>query len=168
MASQKQKPSRAGKAKAYSQQQQSIAAKRAAEPRTQIVPSTQWESNDILALRGDLLEGFNKTLEVIYSGLQQLGMIYQQIIATNVQSEANPEGKIRFSYIWNNGEKVSNQDLEVFKRKMGQIQALRQKQQAEVEQIAQVKETKSKSGLVTAEGIPLTEETLEQSNKIIS
>lgn len=162
----KQKPSRAGKAKAFSQQQQAIAHKRAERPRTQIVPSTQWESNDVLVIRGDLLEAFNKTLEVVYSGLQQMGMIYQQIIALNVQNEANPEGKIRFTYIWDNGEKVSDQDLEIFKRKMGQIQALRQKQQAEVEQLAQVKDS-PKSGLVTATGEELTEENLEKS-RIIS
>ena len=166
MANSKPKASREGKAKAFSQAQQAQASKRAAGPRTQIVPSTQWESKDFLLIRGDLLEGFNKTFEVLYSAFQQLGMIYQQIIALNVNSETNPEGKIKFTYIWDNGEKVSDQDLEIFKRKMGQIQALRQKQQAEVQQLAQVKE--SQSGLVTADGAPLTEETLDNAHKIIS
>ena len=167
MATSKTTPSRQGKAKAFSQKEQAQAHKRSEQPRTQIVPSTQWESNETLDLRGDLLEGLNKIVEVLYSALQQFGMIYQQIIATNVQSDANPEGKIKFTYTWNNGEKVSDQDLEIFKRKMGQIQALRQKQASEVEQLAQVKET-SKSSLVTADGQPLTEETLENAHKIIS
>jgi len=167
MAATKNTKSRAGKAKAFSQQAQAQAHKRAEQPRRQIVPSTQWESKDSLIIRGDLLEGFNKTFEVLYSAFQQLGMIYQQIIAMNVQSDTNPEGKIRFSYIWDNGEKVSTQDLEVFKRKMGQIQALRQKQSQEVEQLAQVQEG-LKTGLVTAEGAPLTEENLENAHKIIS
>jgi hypothetical protein len=167
MATSKTDPSRKGKQKAFSQAQQAQATKKATGPRTQIVPSTQWESKDLLLIRGDLLEAFNKTLEVFYSAFQQLGMIYQQVIALNVQSDSNPEGKIKFNYIWDNGEKVSDQDLEVFKRKMGQIQALRNKQAQEVQQLAQVKEG-PQSNLVTADGQPLTEETLENAHKIIS
>jgi hypothetical protein len=172
MTTSKTNPSRKGKQQAFKQHAKDQANKASSGPRTQIVPNVLWESNDFLLLRGDLLEAYNKTVEVIYHGLQQLGQIYQQIVAMNIKGDNNPDGKIKIKYQWNNGEEVSEQELEVFKRKMGEIQALQQKQQAELQQKAALingeKEQETKSKLVDAQGAPISKEALEKGTKIIS
>lgn len=172
MTASKNNPGRFGKQQAFKQKAKAQATKAASGPRTRIVPQVLWESNDLLNLRGDLLESYNKTIEVLYHGFQQLGQIYQQIVAFNIKGDGNPEGKIRIKYEWDNGEEVSPQDLRIFQQKMAEMQALQQKQQQQLQQKAAVLEgnaTEEKhSGLVGADGAPISKETLEKGSKIIS
>jgi len=168
MSNSKTNPSRKGKKDNFSQHAKSQAEKAASGPRQSIQPSVLWESKDDLIVRGNLLEAYNKTIEVLFHGLQQLGQIYQQIVALNIQGDANPNGKIHVKYLWNNGEEVSPKDLRAFQTKMAEIQALQQKHSQEIQQKAAVLQNTQDTGLVTANGQALTEENLEEEKHIIS
>jgi hypothetical protein len=169
MATSKTNPARAGKQQQFRQKQQAEAQKRAVNgPRKQIVPGVNWQSDDQLVIRGNALEAFNKTIELLHHGLQNLAQIYQETIALNIQGDNNPTGKIIVKYVWDNGEEVDASDLKIFQAKMAEVNALRQKQQVELQQKASIIENKKPaSGLVTAEGAPLNEQTVENASKII-
>lgn len=167
MSNSKTDSSRKGKNQNFKQHAKSQAAKAASAPRQSIVPSVQWESTDDLLLPGNLLQAYNQTLEVMVHAFQQLGQIYQQIVARNIQGDANPNGKIKLKYLWNNGEEVSEQDLKAFQVKMAEIQTLQQKHQQEINQKAAVLSHMKETDLVTPGGQPLTEENLEEESKII-
>lgn len=168
MPTSKKNPARAGKQQAFSNQQQQQAQKRATNgPKTQIVPQVNWPSGADLKIRGTSLEGFNKTLELLYHAMQNFGQIYQETIALNMKSEQNPDGLIEVSYEWNNGEAVTDVELKVFQAKMQEMQALRSKQQTELQQQAAVQSAATKSGLVGVDGQELTQESLEEKSKII-
>jgi hypothetical protein len=166
MPTSKKNPARAGKQKQFSQQQQQQAQKRASGPKTQIIPQVNWPSGADLKIRGTTLEGFNKTLELLHHTIQNFGQIYQETIALNIKSDNNPEGLIEVSYEWNNGEAVTDVELKVFQAKMQEMQALRQRQQTELQQQAAVEQSQ-KSGLVGVDGEELTKEKLEEKSKII-
>jgi hypothetical protein len=167
MPTSKKNPARAGKQQAFSQQKQQQAQKRATGgPKTQIVPQVNWPSGADLKIRGTSLEGFNKTLELLYHAMQNFGQIYQETVALNIKSEQNPDGLIEVSYEWNNGEAVTDVELKVFQAKMQEMQALRSRQATELQQQAAV-QTTAKSGLVGVDGEELTKEKLEQKGKII-
>lgn len=125
-------------------------AAQAAIPKTHLIPQTNWNTTDVLDLRGDLLEALEKQMVLVYQNLQaandefnKAAQVMQMIMSTNVKS-----GKINLTYSWNNGEKATEQEVEDFKAKMKEIQELRNKQVQDLKRT----ENAAKTGLVAADG----------------
>lgn len=136
-------------------------AAQAAIPKTHLIPQTSWQTTDMLDLRGDLLEAFEKNMVLTYEALQQAQMnfshaaqVLQMIMSTNVKS-----GKINLSYVWNNGEPASEEEVNSFKAKMEEINKLRQEQATKIKQEA----NSEKTGLVGPGGEPIgTDQNLDE------
>lgn len=158
MANSKKDPSRAKKQQNFKEQAKKNAAR---GPKNMLIPETRWQSTDKLDLRGDLAEAFEKALGDLHNLTQHFIKVYQSIVQLNIQAE-----KITVGYRWDNGEEATAEEVKIFQEKMEALQKLRQ-QNAPTLQAAENLVNAEKSGLVTAEGKPLTEENLETGKKII-
>jgi len=127
----------------------------ASQPRTHMVPQTEWQSGEMLDLRGDLAEGFELSMVKAYEALQQAGSIFQQFMAMNIQS-----GKAKVTYIWNTGAIPTDKELSDWKAGMELMQKKRETQMAELQKNLQ-EEANGGTVLETIGGQPLTEQNLE-------
>lgn len=133
-------------------------------PKTHLIPQTEWQSTDILDIRGDLLEALEKTLVGTFTKIQELNQefnkaakVMQMILSTNIKAE-----KIKLKYKWNNGEDATPADVEKYESEMAKLQ---EQQKAQYEQmIAQQKQNQEdakknenaiKTGLVDTNGSPI-------------
>jgi len=130
-------------------------------PKTHLIPETEWQSNEELVLRGDLLEALEKTLITTFENLQQananfgkVGQILQMIVTSNIKN-----GKVKLKYKWNNGELATEQEVADYESKALELQKAQQAQYAELVKQAQANETAatnaSKTGLVDVQGSPI-------------
>ena len=124
----------------------------AAIPRTHMLPQTEWQSTDILEMRGDIAEAFEIHMVKAFEALQAAGAAFQQLMAMNIQA-----GKVKISYIWNNGEIPTEEEVQQYKQAVELMQK-RREEFAKAQQGGQQSET----ALTTVGGEPLTEENLEK------
>lgn len=161
MATSKKDKSRANKVEKFKEGAKKEAAF-ANTPRTHLIPQTEWQSTDTLDMRGDLAQHFEIELVKAYEAVQKVGQIFSEMMSLNMGT-----GKVKLTYIWNNGEKPTEKEVEDYKLAVQFMQQERQKQMNEIQdrlqKTAQDNVNASKSGLVTADGQPLTEENLEKS-----
>lgn len=136
-------------------------AQQKATPKTHLIPSTEWQSNDLLELRGDLFEALEKNLIVTWDALQKanegfgkVGQIIQMIAASNIKS-----GKVKLNYKWNNGEVATKEEVSQYEAKAKELHEAQQAQVAQLIKNAQAEETAAnnanKTGLVDANGSPI-------------
>lgn len=135
------------------------AAAVAAQPRTHMVPQTEWPSNANLDLRGDLAEAFEIHLVKAYEALQAAGSVFQQFMSMNIQS-----GKAKVTYIWNTGEIPTEEEVTKYKEAMEYVQQQRAKQMELIRKNLEAGGETEGEGTVlqTLGGAPLTVENLEQ------
>ncbi len=130
-------------------------------PKSHLIPTTQWETTDILDVRGDVLEALENSLvetfgqlQKLNNDMQRLGNVIQVLIKDNVD-----KGKIKLSYVWNNGETATEEDVLEFKKKMEEFNKAKEdsvKQQ-------KIQQNAAKTGLVDANGNGIgTEQDLDQ------
>lgn len=157
MAKSKTDKSRKNKAEKFKESVQEKNAQRAV-PKTHMVPQTVYESNDILDLPGGALDAIQQNFAQAFQAMQNIGQIFQQVLAINIQSE-----KIKLEYTWNNGEQATPAEIEKFQKDMQKLEQMRN-EQAEELQKALKDGTEPKSLLTTVGGQPLTAENLEEEN----
>ena len=158
------KKDRSGKAKAYGEKVKKQ-NEQSAIPKTNLIPQTEWQSTDILEVRGDMLEALEKHLTDAYNSLKLAGQTYYAISQHNIEV-----GKMKLVYYWNNGEKATDDEVKLFTEKVKELKNLQEQRKAQV--IEALKNTpapgsENATGLVTQNGAPLTEENLEEEKKII-
>lgn len=134
------------------------------QPKTHLIPDVQWQSTDVLDLRGDVAEAIQNNLVAAYEALQKAGQAFQVLLSLNIQA-----GKAKLEYTWNNGEIPTEEELSSYKKQMDELQRLKAEQlKAASEGIADQASNKSpETSLVTADGRPLTEENLAKSKVIV-
>jgi hypothetical protein len=115
-------------------------------PRTHLVPVPTWQSNENLDLQGNLLEVMERKLLEAMDAIQQLGNVMSIIMQQNVKSE-----KIKIDYMWNNGDKPSEAEVNAFKAEMERV---KNQQKLMVDQ-SKLQENFAKTGLTDAEGNPI-------------
>jgi hypothetical protein len=135
-------------------------AKQAGIPKTHLVPLTEWETTDILNLRGDLLEAMEQQFVLTYQNLasaeqmvaeakkefQKAAQVMQMIMSTNIKA-----GKIRLKYSWNNGEDATEEDVKDYEAKMEKIREAQKKAFEDY----QKQQNAEKTGLVGPDGQPV-------------
>lgn len=123
-------------------------------PRTHLVPVPNWQSDENLDLRGDYMEAIQQSVFEAYQHLERIGQALQIVLSLNVQV-----GKVKIDYVWNNGEKASEAEVEAFKKQMDEVK----KQQELFAEQAKLQKNHSKTGLVGADGQPIaTTQDLEE------
>lgn len=157
MAESKKDKSRKAKVEKFKQEAQEKNIQKAT-PKTHLVPQTEYQSQDILELPGGALDAIQHNFTQAYQALQNLGQIFQQIVALNIQAE-----KIKLSYTWNNGEIATPAEIEKFQKDMEQLQKMRDKQAEELQKALE-SGTEPETKLVTVGGQPLTAQNLEEEN----
>ena len=155
---------RSDKAKAYGEKVKKQNAQ-SSIPKTNLIPQTEWQSTDILEVRGDMLESLEKNLTDAYNALKLAGQAYYTISQHNIQA-----GKMKLVYYWNNGEKATDEEVKVFTDKVQEIQRLKEQRENQMKEILKntpPPDSENATGLITPNGAPLTEENLEEEKKII-
>lgn len=144
---------------AFKEQQKAKHAQ-ASQPKTHIVPDVEYQSTEMLELRGDVADAIQKGLTTAFinlqkanKALQEVGQAYQFLLAHNINV-----GKAKLKYNWNNGQPATEAEIADFQAKMAKIQDERIKQQKEQEG----NKEEPKTNLTTVEGRPLTEENLAE------
>lgn len=132
-------------------------AQQSQTPRTHLIPQTEWQSTDILDMRGDLAEGFEIEMVKAYEAIQRAGQIFQNLMSLNIQA-----GKVKINYIWNNGEIPTEKEIVDYKQAVEFMQQERQKKIDEIQSGLEKQAQANQSGLITAGGQPLSEENLEK------
>lgn len=125
-------------------------AAKQAVPKTHLVPVPTWQSSEQLELRGDLLEALEQQLVAAIDAVQKAGQVVQFVMQHNVKSE-----KIKIDYVWNNGEKPTDEEVSNFKAEMERVRQERQKQAKEFQENLQRQENAAKTGLVGVDGQPI-------------
>ena len=159
MSNSKQNPDRKSKVQAFqakakqeNQQQQT--------PKTHLVPYTEWQSTEILELRGDLLQALEDQYVLTFQALidarnqlaaagenfQKSAHIIQMIMQHNIKLD-----KVKLKYTWNNGETPTEVEIKEYTEKIEQIRDLQKKKFEE----AKAQENASKTGLVGVNGQPI-------------
>lgn len=143
-------------------------AAQAKEPKTHLIPNTEWQSNDILDLRGDILEALEKTLIQTFEDIQRInqnfnniGRVMQLILSSNIKA-----GKVKLGYKWNNGEEATAADIAVYESQMAEVAAQQKQQVTEAINANKVNENSLKTGLVDENGSPIgTDQSLDEDEK---
>jgi len=171
MSASKQEKERKSKAQTFKERAKEQ-AKQAKIPKSYLVPLTEWDSTQVLDLRGDLLDALEQQFVSTYQELQQAkgylqnaeqefqkaAHVVQMIMQANIKA-----GKVRVKYSWNNGEDATEQDIKEFEAKM---QEIRDKQQKEFE-AHQASLNAEKTGLVDPGGNPIgTTQNLEEETEL--
>jgi hypothetical protein len=150
MANSKKDKTRANKAEKFKENAKKAAAQ-AAIPKHHLIPQTEWKTTDVLDLRGDLAEAFEIHMVKAFESLQAAGETFRQLMSLNIQA-----GKVKITYIWNNGEIPTEKEVQEYQKAMDMMQ----KQREQFEK-AQRGEVEPGTVLETVGGAPLTEENLE-------
>lgn len=160
MAETKKNPDRKGKVDAFKEQAKQKAAPAAKVEREYLIPVTDWQSTEVLELRGDLLEALEQKFLETYQGLnaakqvldqtfnrfQQAASAMQMIIQSNVKG-----GKINLSYKWNDGSDATPAEVEKFEK---ELEAVKEKQINAYNEY-QASLNANKTGLVAPDGRPI-------------
>lgn len=128
----------------------------AAQPRTHMVPQTEWQSKDNLDLRGDLAEALENQLVAAYQALTNAGQIFSQFMQANIAS-----GKAKVTYIWNTGEIPTPEEQQKWVETMEMVQKQREAQLKAMQE-GLAGDDATNTVLETVGGRPLTEENLEK------
>lgn len=123
------------------------------QPKQQLFPIPEWQSNETLDLNGGLLQALDNTLNETYqhinaaiNSFQKISSIMQSVVAQNINS-----GKVKITYDWNNGEKATEEEVVEFKKRMEEVKAAQIAQQDELKKQANAEVT----GLVGLTGEPI-------------
>jgi len=125
-----------------------------------LIPITEWETTELLELRGDLLEALEQKFVLTYQKLAALrqgineafddfqgaASALQMVIQSNVKN-----GKVKLSYKWNTGEEATAREIKEFETKMEEVK----KAQQEAYENYQRNLNAEKTGLVSPEGAPI-------------
>lgn len=156
MAQSKKDPNRKKKAQKFKDTAKVKAAQQQI-PRTHLTPIPTWQSNENLDLRGDLLEAFEQQLVIAMDAIQKCGQALQYVMQVNIKNE-----KIKLDYVWNNGEKPTQAEIDKFladqkilaeERKQQMLAMQEQLQQQAKQAIAE--QNQSITGLVGPDGQPV-------------
>lgn len=152
MAQSKKNPKRKKKVQNFKQKAKKMSEQQKT-PKTHLVPQTEWNSKDVLELRGDLLEALEQLFVQTYEHLSaanstfsKAGQVIQMIMSNNIKN-----GKIKLTYKWNNGEDATPEDVAEFEAQMKQIREHQQNQAKQQQQLANA----AKTGLVGPDGEPI-------------
>lgn len=152
MAKSKTDPKRKKKLQNFKTKQKKMSEQQQVQ-KTHLVPETEWQSKDILDLRGDLLEALEQTYVETYKHLMAAnesfskgGQVMQMILSTNIKA-----GKVKLNYRWNNGEAATEAEVKAWE---DQMKALRAQQQQQVEEVL-AQQNAQKTGLVAPDGRPI-------------
>ena len=132
-----------------------------------LVPETQWQSTDILEVRGDILQVLESQMVTAYkkisealSEFQKAGQALSYLMQYNIKS-----GKIALNYKWNNGEPATAEEVESYKSQMEQLQKHQQEKQQHEKDFNKKFENASKTGLVDEKGAAIaTTQDLDEVN----
>jgi hypothetical protein len=124
--------------------------KQASIPKTHLVPQPEWQSDANLDMRGDILEAVEQQIMIGLDALQKCGQALQYLMAQNIKS-----GKINLSYVWNNGEPATEQEIAAYKEQLETVKAERNKQLLEQQEEIQRQANAAVTGLVGPDGQPI-------------
>lgn len=158
----KNRPGQKQKAAQFSEEQKKKIRAAQAGEKTHLIPDVEWQSADILELRGDVAEAIQNNLMAAYESLQRAGQAFQVMLNMSIQ-----KGKAKLTYSWNNGEAASEADIKEFQAQMEQINKMKTDQLQKVQDVIAQEKGEPKTDLVTVDGAPLTEENLDKSKSII-
>lgn len=161
---QKKNQDRKKKVEAFKQKAQQQAEQQAI-PKTQLVPKTEWESTEILEFRGDLLHALEQMMVETYDHLRmaneafsKTGNVLQMLISNNIK-----KGKIKLTYVWNNGEPATEAEVKEYEDKLAQLRKLQQEQMEKLK----AQQNASKTGLVAPDGSPIgTDQDLDEGTEV--
>jgi hypothetical protein len=132
--------------------------KQASIPKTHLVPQPEWQSNENLDMRGDILEALEQQIMIGLDALQKSGQALQYLMAQNIKS-----GKINLSYVWNNGEPATEQEIAAYKEQLEKVKAERNQQMLAQQEELQKQANAARTGLVGPDGQPIgTTQSLEE------
>lgn len=156
MANSKTDKSRETKKEHFKKQAKKAAAQ-AEIPRTHLVPQTEWQSTDVLEMRGDLAEAFELNMMKAWEAINAAGKAFSSMMSLNIQAK-----KVKLTYIWNNGEAATDEEVRKFEESRAMVQQLQQEQMEKLQQT--LKDEQEGKGVIleTVGGAPLTEENLER------
>lgn len=159
MAKSKVNPKRKKKLQQFKQKAKKMSEQKAT-PKTHVIPQTEWNSQDVLDVRGDILEALETQAVALYEGINSLQGQFQRLAqAMNLLMQDNiKKEKIKLTYKWNNGETLTDEELVGYQNQLKQIEEERKRQQDEyLKQLEAGKklENAAKTGLVGPDGSPV-------------